>query len=385
MHERQGLNIANLPWELVLRIFKLLSPDETLFLIKQLHECAIWSQGNHTKGRDEYDTLLEICYKRLYEGRILITTDPANQARVDYDSVLSIGEFCQKFKDTGELESKVFKTTRPRELQFVFVRDCHDYSQFIEELKEFNYILEKLNVEDDITRYIDETCQISLFIDGNTLMIESPTGILVAVLKTLILAADGQTLLKDVLVRKFTNITIKSTDIGKHYLPLWGRLLERFSNVVTLDLTDNLITSDLILTNEGHTSLKVDSLANEISWPKNLKCLILDKNNLSYISSNFISNLPRNTVEHLSFSANSLVTLGQNHGESFNIPQDLPKLRSLCLKDNNSLRFINSNIFDNVKIAGQFKILDIRGCNIDEECIRSLRRKSDNENFHVLF
>lgn len=385
MHERQGLNIANLPWELILRIFKFLSPDETVFLIKQLHECAIWSQGDQTKGIDEYDTLLEICYKRLYEGKILITTDPANQARVDYDSVLSISEFCQKFKDTGELASKIFKTTRPRELQFVFVRGCHDYSQFIEELKEFNYILEKLNVEDDITRYIDETCQISLFIDGNTLMIESPTGILVAVLKTLILAADGGTLLKDVLVRKFTNITIKSTDIGNHYLPLWGRLLERFSNVATLDLTDNLITLDLILTNEGQTLLKVDLLANEISWPKNLKCLVLDKNNLSYISSNFISNLPRNTVEHLLFSANSLVTLGQNHGESFNIPQDLPRLRSLCLKDNNLLRFINPNIFDNVKIASQFKILDVRGCNIDEECIRLLRRKSDNENFHVLF
>lgn len=385
MNDRRGINIANLPWELILRILRFLSPNETLILIKQLHKCAIWSRGDQTKGSEAYDTLLEICYKRLYDGKVLVTTDPANQAREDYDSVLSIGEFCQKFEDTGELESKVFKTTRPRELQFVFVRNCHDYSQFIEELKAFNYILEKLNVEDDITRYIDDTCQISLFIDGNTLMIESPTGILVAVLKTLILAADGLTLLKDVLVRKFTNITIRSTDIGKHYLPLWGRLLERFSNVATLDLTDNLIALDLIMTNEGHALLKVDLLANEICWPKNLKSLILDKNHISYISSNFISNLPRNTVEHLLLSANSLVTLGQNHGESFNISQELPKLRSLCLKDNNLLKFINPNIFDNVKIAGQFKLLDVRGCNIDEECIGLLRRKSYDENFRILF
>lgn len=381
--------VCSLPDEVLLHVLEDLSPKETTTFIGSLTD--ILSQlpnADYCEQIKEVKLLINLAYRRLYKGKALILSDKSSNGKhPGYDNVLTFEKFQQRFtskthQTTSEaIDESVFKQTRPHSLDFKFMRSANDYTTFVGDLYKLNQMLELIIEGGEITDYLGLVCQLGFYLDGNTVSIESPTSLLTAILKTLInLVSDCGSPKNSSLSTKFCNITIKSTDIGNYYVAQWGQLLSRFTNVTTLDLSDNIIRLDSNNRTQGtDPSMSVDLLANYFTWPPNLKVLSLEKNLISYISKKFIDNLPK-SLESLLLANNRLASLGCNDEEQFVLPRDLPNLKMLDISGNYSLIFINTDIFRNVKEAGVFSQLNARGCNIEENNIRQLKLVSEAEN-----
>lgn len=379
------LNISELPHEIIVEIFFILSPSETQSLISKLYQILDSLPPNLDSAANNVRLLISFAFQRLYSGKLLVTSDSCCKRgeETGSDAVLSLRNFEEKFleSDENEIENTLFKKTRPQILTFRFIRDVNDYSNFVEDLYSLNAIFDNLSDKNEITRYIGIACQLELYIDGYTIGVESPTTILVAVLKTLISLANPDTALKNSLSSKFKSITIKSTDIGNYYVSRWGQLLGCFTNIVYLNLSDNIIKLDSNPRNEGELGIKIDLLANDFVWPPSLKELNLDSNMLTYISKKFVLRLPSNTLEKLLICSNKLTTLGQHDLEFFKFIEVLPQLTSLKLNYNNTLMLVNEHMFDKISLKGKFRILELRGCNIDEHNMLLLKGVSVREKF----
>lgn len=377
--------VCSLPDEVLLHVLEDLSPNETNTLIRSLTDILDQLPNAYdSQQMTEVKLLINLAYRRLYKGKSLILSDKASNGNYPgYDNVLTFEKFQQRFaskahQTTSEaIDESVFKQTRPHSLDFKFMRSANDYTTFVGDLYKLNQILELIIEGGEITDYLGLVCQLGFYLDGNTVSIESPTSLLTAILKTLInLVSDGGAPKNSSLSTKFCNITIKSTDIGNYYVAQWGQLLSRFTNVTTLDLSDNIIQLDSNNRTQGtDPSMSVDLLANYFTWPPNLKVLSLEKNLISYISKKFIDNLPK-SLESLLLANNRLASLGCNDEEQFVIPRDLPNLKMLDISGNYSLIFINTEIFKNVKESGVFVELNARGCNIEENNLRQLKQVS---------
>lgn len=381
------LNISELPHEIIVEIFFMLSPLETQSLISKLHQILDSLPPNLDTAANNVRLLIRFAFQRLYSGKLLITSDYSFKKGIEEesDAVLSLRNFEDKFLESkeNEIENTLFKETRPQVLKFRFTRNVNDYSNFVDELYLLNAIFDNLNDRSEITKYIGVACQLELYIDGYTIGVESPTAILVAVLKTLTSLANPDTALKSSLSSKFKNITIKSTDIGDYYVSRWSQLLGCFKNITYLNLSDNIIKLDSNSTNEGELDIKIDLLANDFVWPAALKELNLDNNLLTYISKKFVLKLP-NTLENLLICSNKLTSLGQTDSESFNFSELLPQLTTLKLNYNNTLMLVNERMFDKISLTGKFRLLELRGCNIDEYNMLLLKTVSVKENFSLL-
>ena len=381
------LNISELPHEIIVEIFFMLTPLETQSLISKLHQILDSLLPNLDTAANNVRLLIRFAFQRLYSGKLLITSDYSFKKGIEEesDAVLSLRNFEDKFLESkeNEIENTLFKETRPQVLKFRFTRNVNDYSNFVDELYSLNAIFDNLNDRSEITKYIGVACQLELYIDGYTIGVESPTAILVAVLKTLTSLANPDTALKSSLSSKFKNITIKSTDIGDYYVSRWSQLLGCFKNITYLNLSDNIIKLDSNSTNEGELDIRIDLLANDFVWPAALKELNLDNNLLTYISKKFVLKLP-NTLENLLICSNKLTSLGQTDSECFNFTEFLPQLTTLKLNYNNTLMLVNERMFDKISLTGKFRSLELRGCNIDEYNMQLLKAVSLKENFNLL-
>lgn len=382
------LNIPELPHEIIVEIFFMLTPLETQSLISKLHQILDNLPPNLDTAANNVKLLIRFAFQRLYSGKLLVTSDYCCKKGLEAESdvVLSLRNFEDKFLESkeNEIENTLFKKTRPQILKFRFIRDVNDYSNFVDDLYSLNAIFDNLNDRNEITKYFGIACQLELYIDGYTIGVESPTAILIAVLKTLINLANPDTALKNSLSSKFKSITIKSTDIGDYYVSRWSQLLGCFTNVTYLNLSDNIIKLDCNPRNEGELDIKIDLLANDFVWPPALKELNLDNNLLTYISKRFVLKLPSNTLEKLLICSNKLTTLGQTDFESFNFTEVLPQLTSLKLNFNNTLMLVNERMFDKISLTGKFRSLELGGCNIDEHNMLLLKAVSKRENFSLL-
>lgn len=381
------VDFPNLPHEIILEVFFVLSPQETRILINKLKQILGHLPPTLDTAINNVKLLINFAFQRLYSGKLLVTSESHDKKDTgNADTVLSIGKFESKFIDTKEnlVENTHFRKTRPRTLQFRFVRDANDYSRFVDELYLLSRVFEELDTRNEISEYIGIACQLELYLDGYTIAVESPTTILVAVLRTLASFANPNTMLQKTLSCKFKRITLKSTDIGRYYVSQWGQLLGRFSNATYLNLSDNIISLDSSSRNEGELEIKVDLLAKSFVWPSALKELNLDNNLLTYISRNFMKNLPKRTLEKLLICSNKLVSLGQHDLEVFAFKDALPQLSELKLNYNNNLMFINEHMFENIKLTGHFSRLEIKGCNIDEHNLQLLKNAAVREDFDLI-
>lgn len=380
-------NISELPHELIVEILFILSPSETQSLISKLYQILENLPPNLNIAANNVRLLISFAFQRLYSGKLLVTSDSCCKKgeEIGSDAVLSLRNFEDKFLESreNEIENILFKKTRPQILTFRFIRDVNDYSNFVEDLYSLNAIFDNLSDRNEITKYIGIACQLELYIDGYTIGVESPTAILVAVLKTLISLANPNTALKNSLSSKFKSITIKSTDIGNYYVSRWGQLLGCFTNITHLNLSDNIIKLDSNPRNEGELGIKIDLLANDFVWPPSLKELNLDNNLLTYISKKFVLKLSR-TLEKLLICSNKLTTLGQDDLQFFKFIEVLPQLNTLKLNYNNTLMLVNEHMFDKISLKGKFRTLELRGCNIDEHNMLLLKGVSVRENFCLL-
>lgn len=373
--------ICHLPDEIVLQVLENFNPQETTHFIQSLTEILNQLNLDDLQQISQLKLLINLAYQRLYKGKSLILSSKASSAKYpDYDCILTFEKFQERFTSKSnqtpgeQIDENVFKQTRPHSLDFKFIRSANDYTGFVGDLYKLNLILELIIDGGEITDYFGLVCQLGFYLDGNTVSIESPTSLLTAILKTLIsLVSYGDSSKASSISTKFHTITIKSTDIGNYYVAQWGQLLGRFTNVTTLDLSDNIIRLDSNQRTQGTDStLSIDLLANYFSWPPQLKVLCLEKNLITYISRKFIDNLPK-TLEQLLLANNRLASLGCNDSEQFSLARDLPNLKILDLSRNYSLIFINTDIFTNVREARLFRGLNVRGCHIEENNLQQLK------------
>lgn len=394
-HIPRPLTICDLPDEIILEIFGQLSPAETQTLIYHLTNLLDQTSITSIRLIDNVKFLIKLSYIRLYKGKSLIlSNEPNDDTYSEYDTVLTFDKFKNKLYSDNGIDQEVFKETRPKLLDFKLIRNANDYINFVGDLSKLNQIIDELLDGGEISNYFELVCQLGFYLDGNTISIESPTSLLTAILKTFInlVSKNIDTNSKGnekahFLSEKFQSFTIKSTDIGNYYTSQWGQLLGRFTNLTTLNLSDNIIKSDKNqrFQGAGDQSTQVDIIGNYFTWPPRLKSLSLDKNLISYITKKLIKNLPQ-TLEILLIENNRLCSLGCSELEYFNIAQDLPNLTTLNLTNNYLLIFINCAIFDNVAICGgKFKTLFINGCNVDENNLQQLKEKLSKESIYVSY
>lgn len=264
--------------------------------------------------------------------------------------------------------SDVFRSTRPKHIEFVFIRQPNDYRQFVTDLNSFTQMIEAKD-----SPYLNQVLQYGLYINGNCVAIEPTTSFLVSILKVLI-AISSQ------LSHKFTRISIKSTDIGQYYIGQWCQLFSRFTTTQYLDLSDNLIRLEL------HHEPDLNDILATFEWPPNLVYLNLNKNFISHVSREFLERLPE-SLEVLILSNNWVGALGLpvpglGLGLALaRLPLALtlalaqaplvlgPNLKVLELSYNTALTYINPLVFGQV---GKGFRLGLRGCNVGEENMREI-------------
>lgn len=344
--------IFHLPHEVILTILHNLTPRETLLLIDTLAALV----DPHSR------TLSILLYQRLYGGKLLVVSGKSHDTFPDYDSVLSLDHFRYRLV-LGTTEARVFCETRPKSLEFRLIRDANDYMQFVGDLYGLSQFMEEC--QKGLHSHVLCVRQLLLYVDANTVSMESPTSLLSAVLKALISATGPE-----ILSTKFRSLTIKLTDLGDYYAKDWGQLLGRLSYAETLDLSDNVLRLDW-----GNT---IDVLGGHFRWPPTLKSLTLDQNWLTYLSCTFFSSLPH-SLEKLLVRYNRLVSFGCNN-ERFCLAETLPQLQELDLEGNHWLVLVNALVFER---SLAFKRICVRGCNIEEESMGLLQATGRREGFVV--
>ncbi|KAK6456478.1 uncharacterized protein RJT20DRAFT_128393 [Scheffersomyces xylosifermentans] len=348
------VSIINLPHEVVVKIFKNLTPGETSSVIDKLKS----DDTNHTRY---VDLLIRLLYQRLFNGKLMIINEEPNQS-FEYDTLLTIDSFEERFA-VENYENLLFQEIRPNYVEIKFTRQVNDYNNFINNLYKFYNLLSRSDDEEDVRllKYFEtKILQLNFYTDGNLVLIENPTSLSTIIIKILINLANNKNL-----TFKMMQFTIKSTDVGKLYISQWSQLLKKFVNLEMLDLSNNIICSDY----EEST----DVIATSFKLPLKLKTLILDHNVLRYVSRAMIQNLPK-TLEVLSLNNNKITRV-----EYFPMAVELPNLRSLRLNFNTRLAHLDPKIFEDH--GNKTFTLQVRGTCLDDITIQRLRRVAKAHNF----
>lgn len=398
--------LNQLPIDLVFKVLDNLTIVETESFIDNLNQII------HVSDMDRklINEMVIIAYQRIYRGKFTVYSNLDSHNPSSFDKAMKFEEFHRVLNERGgestnpsgggdndtigptatdpisadsiptpAIQNLTFRSTRSRFIEFVFIRQPNDYTQFVSDLNDFSRMIE--HKETNLFTYLDAVLQYGLYINGNCIAIEPTTSFLVSILKVLIsISSESQCL-----GQKFTRVTIKSTDIGQYYITQWCKLFSRFTNTQYLDLSDNLIKLDDNVY-ESSPSVDRDLLGSHFEWPPNLTYLNLNKNFITDISSKFIKNLP-DTLKILILSNNWLTTIGQDHSESgpdsnsFNLFTNLPNLNILSLSYNNRLVHINPAIF--LTINKCFKTLIIRSCSVSNDNITELGLVAKKHSFII--
>lgn len=361
--------LGQLSVDLIFKILDNLDVVETEELIGRLSDIS----SNTHEAQKQVDELITFAYKRIYRGKCIIYSNVDSGLSSSFDKSITLEQFLNLFEDSS-LEADTFASTRSQSIEFVFIRQPTDYTNFTRDLNNFSDIVEGNLSDTRLSAYLDSVLQYGLHINANCVAIESTTSFLVAILKVLIsISAQSNSV-----HHKLSHVTIKSTDIGQYFMDQWSKLFSRFDNLVSLDLSDNLIKLDESLydfTND--TRVSTDTLGRTFQWPPNLQRLNLSLNFLTYISKSFLENLPK-SLQSLTLSNNMLTKFGS---ELLDIALTLPLLHTLYLDNNNRLIFIDPSVFKNVS---NFKLLSIKGCSLPNRNVIQLTQISQQKDFKVL-
>ncbi|KAI5948769.1 MDL1 [Candida theae] len=289
-------SICKLPNEVVLQIFKHLSGEKVQELIR------------YYKGIESASPLLILLYQRLFGGVLLIQN---GAPRVDSagDYLLTIDAFEDKILNDGSFEGTMFENVRPNLVEFKFTRQTADYQRFISDLNSLLQLLESDNPK--LRRYFEHAQQINFHLDAHLVFIENPDTLNSIIIKLLL------ELSRHNLTKKINKFTIKSSEIGSLYVAHWSKLFQYFSSLNTLDLSENLIRS-----NHEHF---LDVWGMSKKFPSTLTTLNMNNNMLTYISKDFIHNLPP-SLEVLLMNQNDVEII-----EPCDLHGALPKLRNWSL------------------------------------------------------
>lgn len=365
------VSVLDLPSELVVEIFRYLSPDETNHVINQIkhpytnhvEHCDInHINHNYTHPNLPSNKLLSLLYFRLYNGKLtIINDDPKDSQQTDI--LLTIHSFEEIFL-VNNYENKLFQGIRPRAVEINFTRQINDYSKFINNMYEFNGILEK-NSNELIKDYFEKIQQVNFYADGNLMMMENPATLSTIMIKILINLTETS------LALKLVRISIKCFDIGDFYVSRWSQLFRNFENLEYLDLSDNLIRSDYEDSD--------DIMGLSFKFPPKLKHLILDGNSILRITANFVKNVPA-SIELILLNRNLISEIGLN--EPLDLASYLPNLQLLRLNHNNRIGFINPSSF--VGILSKNLVVELKGCDLSPGNLRALKRVAAVEKFSII-
>jgi hypothetical protein len=362
------VSVLDLPSELVVEIFRYLSPDETNHVINQIKHPYTNRIDFHPINHINYPhpnhpstKLLSLLYFRLYNGKLtIINDDPKDNQQTDI--LLTIHSFEEIFL-VNNYENMLFQGIRPRSVEIKFTRQINDYSKFINNMYEFNGILEK-NSNELIIDYFEKIQQVNFYADGNLMMMENPATLSTIMIKILINLTETS------LALKLARISIKSFDIGDFYVSRWSQLFRNFENLEYLDLSDNLIRSDYDDSD--------DIMGMSFKFPPKLKNLILDGNSISRMTANFVKNVPA-SIEVILLNRNLISEIGVN--EPLDLASYLPNLRLLRL-NHNRIGFINPSSF--VGILSKDLVVEARACNLTPGNLRALKSVAEVEKFSII-
>lgn len=346
--------MLDLSTDVIEEIFSQLNAFDVEDLLGKLDEL------DASQSHPRIEVIRRYAYGRLYRGKILIYSNKDKGLHSIHDKTMTVNQFSLKFnigdEPSGQASTafgdEILRTSRPRRLDFRFIREPTDYVTFVKDLTTFSNILDSNNKV--LNNYLQSVCQADVYINGKAIVVEPTTSFLTSVLKVLISLSNTNPT-SHMFCEKLTQLTISSTDIGQYFLKQWGTLFSRFKNVNMLDLSDNLIGQVSGIDNE-HVD---DILGTHFQWPPQLEVLVLDRNFINRLSAQFINNLP-STIRSIYLNDNALRTVGIDDGDMFHISQ-LPNLQDLNMRNNNQLVAINGEIFNE---SDNFKFLRLQRCNI---------------------
>lgn len=347
------VSILNLPHEVMVKVFKYLTPSETSQMIKKLK-----SDKEH-RGRLD-DLVIRLLYQRLFNGKLMIINDKSNET-IEYDTMLTIDSFEERFL-VHNYENLLFQEIRPNYVEVKFTRQANDYMNFIGNLYKFFSLLSREENVQMLKYFETKILQLDFYTDGNLVLIENPTSLSTIIIKILISLSSNKDLLG-----KIKRFTIKSTDIGNLYVSQWSQLFRRFINLHTLDLSNDIIHSD-------YDDCR-DVLGYSFKFPARLKILVLDNNVLRYVSVAMIASLPH-SLEVLLLSHNKIVSV-----EPVRLSSKLPNLRYLNLDYNGRLLFLDPVIFRGIR--RDFRLL-LRGTSFEDADFSHLARATSEIGFTII-
>ncbi|KAI5966735.1 uncharacterized protein KGF55_000144 [Candida pseudojiufengensis] len=341
-------SIFILPNELIIEILRYLDVTTVHELISQLRH-------NHSAI-----PILRLLYQRLFGGVLhIINDEPRLQFRHDYE--LTIGDFRDKLiggEEDANFEDLIFQNVRPNIIEFKFTRQQSDYKRFIHDLNQFHQLLE--STEPNIRSFFNKTLQINIFIDSNLVFLENPDSFKSIIIKVLL------ELSKTEFGPKIKNFTIKSSEIGGLYVAHWSQLFKYFTSLKKLNLEDNFLKSNY--------EQYLDVWGMSQKFPNTLTELNLDKNMLTYISKDFLSNLPL-SLEVLSMNQNEI-----NIIEPCELGQSLPNLRHWLLNFT-KLCVISPSMFKKCKTGF---VLEIKSTYLPDSDLEKLHIIAKDKGLKVL-
>ena len=336
--------LSRLPSEIVLLIFQYLSTEKVQELINYYNNAKL--------------PVLTLLYQRLFGGVLLIENGaPRVASSADYS--LTVDAFEDKILKDCSFEGELFKNIRPSLIEFKFTRQTSDYRQFISDL---NGLLSLLESDDPkVCNYFEHAQQINFHIDAHLIFIENPDSLNSVIIKLLL------ELSRHNLTEKINKFTIKSSEIGTLYMAHWSKLFQYFSSLNTLDLSENLICS-----NHEHF---LDVWGMLKKFPNTLTTLNMNNNMLTYISKDFIHNLPP-SLEFLLMNQNDVEII-----EPCDILEALPRLKNWSL-NYTKLFLLSPAMFKN---CGKNFELEIKSTYLPESDLIKLEHISKHRGFKVLF
>ncbi|KAF6072751.1 hypothetical protein MG5_05559 [Candida albicans P57072] len=337
------LSVLCLPDDIVLTIFKHLSPDECSEIITNIQDIHI------------AQPFVDKLYQRLLSGKLLITNDQPNH-RYIADYQLTLEKFQNKFLDTS-VEALMFRSTRPNYMEFNFTRQHCDYMNFIYNLKQFHELLKDPNCQE----YFRKVLQVNMYLDANLVLIENPDNLTAIVIKSVLELSDHPEL-----ACKVKHLTIKAGDIGNMCVPQWSLLLPKFTSLVSLNMSQNLLKS-----NYGQY---LDVWGRQEKFPNGLKSLNLNYNMLTYVSKQFLSCLPH-TLEELLMNQNDIELV-----ENCDLGLLLPNLRRWEL-NYTKLSVINPQMIISCKTGFT---LELMSTYLPQPDINELQRIAHEKSLHII-
>ncbi|KAI5969305.1 hypothetical protein CANMA_001625 [Candida margitis] len=337
-------SIFKLPNEVILHILKNLSNEKTTELIV------------YYKNIESASPILILLYQRLFGGILLISN---GAPRVDFtgDYGLTVGAFEDKILNDCSFENKVFQRVRPNLIEFKFTRQTADYQQFISDLNGLHHLLG--SNDSRICQYFEHAQHINIHIDAHLVFIENPDSLNSIIIKLLL------ELSRHNLTKKISKFTIKSSEIGSLYVAHWSKLFQYFSSLSTLDLSENLIRS-----NHEHF---LDVWGMSKKFPSTLTTLNMNNNMLTYISKDFIYNLPP-SLEVLLMNQNDVEII-----EPCDLSKPLPKLKNWSL-NYTKLCVLSPTMFNN---CGKDFVLQIKSTYLPESDLDKLQAIAKHRGFQI--